>query len=520
MIRAGGTGLTVTSAGSERRSPWLDRIAQTVVVCVLLLSCFLGSAQKDIWLDEAFTLQLLTDHSLTHMMHGLANAADGGMPLYYLLAFAWGKLCGTTLLSLRLLSSLFVCAGVVLLWNTLRKVFSFAAVALSIATTTITSALLLHQNVEARYYGFFFACAALVFLMQYGLSQVNQPSRRTITGTIVAHAALLMSHPFGLLYSLAAICALAFVDHRRGRSRWRLYLAIASSWLVLLLWIQPIMRLHDVSVPHNWPPPPSLSDVLSLYAFASPCIAFGVIFVIALSTFLPVENGKPATSDSLPLLALGIAYLLPPLLITLISLGDSSLFVDRYFIPSLIGVATLIASLFDSRLSLTRLAWAARLACAAVFLACLAWPLVGAERLTDTRFLVIDQKLPPNIPVVVDDAQSFLTLTYLSRKAERPYYFPLDWEQAVHSPVRGATVNYKLMRNAKMSGYSSDRVIDVQQLTCLFPNFLVLDVPKYGWLQERILNNSDFAAQHLGEMPHDLQLWSVRRVGNSTCAIQ
>src|SRR5271166_1706251 len=130
-------------------------MARVAAVGVLLLACWMGSAQRDMWLDEAFTVQLLTDRSLLHMMHGLANAADGGMPLYYLLAYGWGSLFGVTLLSLRLFSSLFVCVGVLLLWSTLRKTYSLLAVALSMAATTVTSGALLHQNVEARYYGFY-----------------------------------------------------------------------------------------------------------------------------------------------------------------------------------------------------------------------------------------------------------------------------------------------------------------------------------------------------------------------------
>src|ERR1035441_7911671 len=95
----------------------LDWILPLLTVLVLLASCVLGSAKKEIWIDEAYTLQVITDPSLPHMMHALANAVDGGMPLYYILAHAWGVAFGTSLSTLRLLSSIFVCAGVLLLWS-------------------------------------------------------------------------------------------------------------------------------------------------------------------------------------------------------------------------------------------------------------------------------------------------------------------------------------------------------------------------------------------------------------------
>src|SRR5664279_6585640 len=86
----------------------LDCILPLLTVGVLLTACVLGSARKEIWIDEVHTLVVTTDHSVPHMMHALANAVDGGMPLYYLLAHGWGLLFGNSLLALRLLSSMFV----------------------------------------------------------------------------------------------------------------------------------------------------------------------------------------------------------------------------------------------------------------------------------------------------------------------------------------------------------------------------------------------------------------------------
>ncbi len=512
--------MSETKAVKQQGARWLGGVARVTAVGVLLLACWMGSAQRDMWLDEAFTVQLLTDHSLVHMMHGLANAADGGMPLYYLLAYGWGSLFGVTLLSLRLLSSLFICVGVLLLWSALRKTYSLLAVALSIAATTVTSGALLHQNVEARYYGFYFACAVLVFAAHFRLSRQPRPSRRLLVGAIVAHVALLMSHPFGVLYSAAAIIALLFSDYRRRMVRWRLYFALASSWLVLLAWIVPITRLHDVAVPHNWPPAPTFTDVLSLYSFASPCLAFGIIFGIGLTAFASsAQEKQPSPPDASPLLACAVAYLVPPLLIALVSVGDSSFFVDRYFIPSLIGVATLVASLFDARLRAVKLTPVFQLAWMLLFAALLIWPITRTQALKDNGFLFIDEHLPPNMPVIVTDAQVFLPLSYLSQKPSRPYYYPLDWDAAVHSTIRGVTVDYKLMRNAKESGYSSDRILEADQLRCSFSEFLVLDNPKYRWFQDRIVNNPDYVARQLGNLPHDMQLWAITRSpGSASCA--
>lgn len=494
----------------------LDWILPLLTVAVLLAACILGSAKKEIWIDEVFTLQVITDRSLPHMMHGLANAVDGGMPLYYLLAHAWGAVFGTGLSTLRLLSSIFVCAGVLVLWSTLRRAYSAPAVSLAILATTVTSATLLHQNVEARYYGFYFACAALVFAVHWRLSA--QPStRRLLIAAILAHGALVMSHPFGVLYSGTAIAGLAFTDYRSSRLRWGLYAALAASWLLLLAWIGPILKVHDLAVPRNWTPTPTVTDVLALFAFASPCLAFGLLMGTGLTALAPKGNDEFAISDgSTPLLYHAFAFLLPPIPIALISWGSSSLFVDRYFLPSLIGVATLFAYLLDSRLKTVRLNFTLRSAWGVLLAVILAWPLASMEKIRDNRFEVMDKSITFDLPVIVPDANVFLPLSYLSRKPSRPYYYPLDWDAALQSTRPGATLEYKLMRNAKASGYSSGRIIDSWQAGCLFESFLVLDDPQFAWFQERIFNNPDYQVEHLGDFSPERQLWLIKRLPNST----
>ena len=507
-----------TEMGREERAwNWiLDWILPLLTVLVLLAACVLGAAKKEIWIDEVFTLQVITDRSLPHMMHGLANAVDGGMPLYYLLAHGWGVVFGTGLLTLRLLSSIFVCAGVLLLWSSLRRAYSALAVSLAMVATTVTSATLLHQNVEARYYGFYFACAALVFAVHFRLTA--QPlTRRLLIAAVLAHGALVMSHPFGVLYSGTAIAGLALTDYRSTRLRWSLYAALAASWLLLLLWIGPILKIHDLAQPRNWTPVPTVTEVLALFAFASPCLAFGLLMGTGLTVLAPKANEESGVSNnSAPLLYHAFAFLLPPIPVALISWGHSSLFVDRYFLPSLIGVATLVGYLLDSQLRAVRLNFTVRSAWCVLLVVILAWPLVSIEKIRDNRFEAIDRSITFDLPVIVPDANVFLPLTYLSTKPDRPYYYPLDWDAALHSTRPGATLEYKLMRNARTAGYSSDRIIESPQALCLFESFLVLENPTNAWFQARVFSNPDFQVEHVGDFSPDRQLWLVKRLPNST----
>ena len=506
----------VTASSEVKEWEWLfDRVLPLLIVAVLLTACILGSAKKEIWLDEVFTLRVITDRSLPHMMHALANGVDGGMPLYYLLAYGWATLFGTGLLALRLFSMVFVCTGVLLVWHTLRKAYSLPAVALAVAATTVTSAALLHQNVEARFYGFYFACAALVFACYLPLA-TKPITRRLVVGAVLASGALVMSHPFGVLYSAMAILALAVADYRSGSFRWKLYLALMSSWLLLLAWLGPILKIRDVAQPQNWPLPPTLTEVLSLFAFASPCLAFGLLAGVGLSALAPPAREQQTVSgNSAPLLILAAAYLLLPLPIAILSQGSSSMFVDRYFLPSLIAGATIVAYLLDSRLRVVRMNFGLQAAWLLVFAVMCAWPILSISKTRENRFEVMDRSIPYDLPVIVTDAETFLPLSYLTQKTVRPYYFPLDWEAALHTNGRGGNVNYKLMRNAKASGYSSDRILETPQVMCVSENFLVLDNPRYAWFRERVFSNPNYQVEHVGNFSEEQQLWLVKRLPNT-----
>src|SRR5580765_7290394 len=53
------------------------------------------------FIDEAYSFNLATDKSLTHMLSALRDGADGSFPLYALSVYSWQKVFGPSELSLR-----------------------------------------------------------------------------------------------------------------------------------------------------------------------------------------------------------------------------------------------------------------------------------------------------------------------------------------------------------------------------------------------------------------------------------
>src|SRR5208283_2295236 len=67
----------------------VSKVLPIVFIAVLVTCCILMSPKKEIWVDECYALQVVTDRSIHHLVSALALGVDGGMPLYYLIAYAW-----------------------------------------------------------------------------------------------------------------------------------------------------------------------------------------------------------------------------------------------------------------------------------------------------------------------------------------------------------------------------------------------------------------------------------------------
>ena len=131
----------------------------------LLLSCILWSQHKQVWFDEILTWREVCDPSLWHLYHAIQHGADGGQPLFYTTAWLWAKAFGSSVLALRLYSSVAMCGALVVTWRTIRRFYGVWATAFGVLAFWGTSGLLLDQNAEARFYGLYmFAVAVTVNL--------------------------------------------------------------------------------------------------------------------------------------------------------------------------------------------------------------------------------------------------------------------------------------------------------------------------------------------------------------------
>jgi hypothetical protein len=210
------------------------------------------------FIDEAYSFNLATDKSLTHMFAALRNGADGSFPLYALLVHGWAKIFGSSELSLRLNSGLFVLLFVWHSGNRLSRYFPSPMAALAILFA-LSEANFIYYALQARFYGLVIFLFSLCFWSTWDLirSSNNTHWHRLRHATICG--ILCLSHPLGLVYTgLLCVLYLTFSGVVRSLSVLDL-LSFLGGPALFLVWLPSFLsqRLvnpsyHDILVVPWW----------------------------------------------------------------------------------------------------------------------------------------------------------------------------------------------------------------------------------------------------------------------------
>jgi hypothetical protein len=205
-----------------------------------------------------------------------------------------------------------------------------------------------------------------------------------------------------------------------------------------------------------------------------------------------------------------------------------SMFVDRYFLPSVIGATIILAWLGSWLLPAATAAGVSRASWPAAAAILAGVPVAAAAIWTPPRnyhelhaFLprLIEAATgsPTRLPILVEDANTFLPLDLLAGD-DSPYRYVLDWEAALRSVSRHATVQSKLMRNNATAGYRTPRIIATPEALAA-DRFVVLDSPGIDWFERAVEPDGSFVVEKLLNLPTSdpapAFIWLVRRVRSS-----
>jgi hypothetical protein len=503
-------------------------------VASLIISCVIWSSRKQAWMDEIFTWKEVSDRSLWHLYYAIQRGADGGQPVFYTTAWIWAKVFGTSVLSLRLYSSVCMCAALLVTWRCIRRVYGLWATAFGVLWMWGSAALLLDQNAEARFYGLFILAVAFAVDAYLRLASGFIATRSLLVYNLCVQAGLVLTHVLGLFYSGLILLTLVVFDAINGRFRIKVYLSHAAGWLALLIWVPAIRASMAAGKPHGWIPIPTFSRFFDAYFFWDylpwlslvqrhvPELLFqicrqgvraAILLPIAVVLFFEgrkLLNAKqsfsPTQEDALLLVAL--ALLSMPVVLFVVSHLLTPVFVPRYLLPCVIGVSIVLAAFATKLNSLvpSSLSAAQRAISIVVVMFLVTCPISSAllrgTAAGNPRFLDVerlDKHVLPTTGVVVGWQQDFAKIMRYSRKSGTHYYFLLDWSAALAGPP-AYVLDYHLMQSYRDSGYYSENIQDSHAFLCSHTDFLVLDahalVPlelEPTWFDFAIRNNPVFA---------------------------
>ena len=218
------------AAGASRTalavSPATAAVAALTLLAAVLRFSTLG--RQGYWYDEGNTVLIM--HPSIGGMLGLLSRNESTPPLYYILAWFWGRVFGWGELGLRSLSALIGVATVPAVYLAARKLVSGRAGVIA-AALTACSPILIWYSQEARAYGLLVLMSALSLLAF--ASARERPDRRALGVWALVAALALTTHYYAVLVVVPEALWL-LVAHRRRRGAWAAVAFVAAFGLALL----------------------------------------------------------------------------------------------------------------------------------------------------------------------------------------------------------------------------------------------------------------------------------------------
>ena len=532
------------------RRPRLTRWDFAIMVAgflfTLTITCVL-SRGRIFWEDEMLGWMLLRDPSWRHMLFAYNQGADGGGFLFYLLGRGWLHVFGPSELAFRLFSS--TCFGLAFAatWAAARRFYSIGLVAFALFNTWFFSPPFVAHMAEGRFYGLLVLGVSLAVWLALVLADVRRPTpSRLYAAMFLVHALLTTSHLLGVVFSAFLIAATAVLDALEHRPRPWLYFAGAASWLLLLPEHANIAASARVGKPHFWTKAPRLVDIVSVYTGSSKEIALVLALLLCLAIFALLRS-RPGWAHALrqawarrrPVYAVLAAMFLLGVAFLVEGLVGTWLFNDRYLLPMTVAVAYLTAEL--AQIVVDNLSPALlRVATAPVLRGAAGLAFVAAMLFWDFKHVAafspspqdytaaLTAKLPRGIPVVCEDAFSFMELLGRQHSSGVRYVYLLDWKQSV-SPFAPAleVTQFHLIENWRKVGYFSGSIEPVDKFLAENKDFLVLHAapivptglpPEIGNpLAERLRHDPAYEVRPYALFDHGVQRDTVWLVCRGAC---
>ena len=315
---------------------------------IFLVALFAFSIAKDIrqkmWLDELLTLHMAQQGGPAEILRATKDGSDGAPPLYAMVVASYLAVFRSQSLAVRLPATIAYCAMVLCLLAFCRRrlpaIYSFVAAAL------LCDACLWYAT-EGRGYGIVLGCSAGALLSW----QVATEDRRTgLAVTLLAVCLALMTavHYYAIFFLIPLLFA-EMVRWRRSRKVDYSILVATLPALLVLAAHYPLIRAWQPAQAHRCLPA-AWSQIPEFYLhYFLPLWAVFLSAAIALGIFSDLRDFRIARPTGiLPHEWAAIAALsLIPLLMVATSKYTTHVFVHRYAVWAVIGIALLFSGLLS-----------------------------------------------------------------------------------------------------------------------------------------------------------------------------
>lgn len=498
-----------------------------LLVAGLFAAFWIKSRKEYLGHDEFITAVLVANPSLPEMLDTIRNGGETNPPLYFILEWVVARGFGTGEEALRALSAICMALAAVVVFLTLRRVVGGLSAALAVGFVFGLSWQVSCYMGWARYYGVFVLLAAVLAFLFLRITTADTVRWRDVGLVFLVHAALVFLHLFGALFSGMFLVTLVAVDWLRGRWSWRLIGAVVGAWAVFfLLWGTALPKQFAVTSSGSWTPRINLGMFLDELAMQIP-LAVVLLLSAALAAVTALarpagEKPPAARPGSLPLLALGLAWMVVPVLMWGVSQIRHPIYMQRYVAPCVVALALILAVSLWAAQQLPRPefglpgrvpGWLPGLMSTGIIVFCLTfqpWRAMKGPPRADRAFTDVDFG-HANVPIVFEDSMDFLPRAYYGKGRE--YLLLIDHEAAEASDGY-FTKQMERLFNPFRAHYPGFKVRHAAELPVGAEGFLVVNSPQATTFDWILTNRPGFTAERLGTWPDGQEVLWARRTAN------
>jgi 4-amino-4-deoxy-L-arabinose transferase-like glycosyltransferase len=452
---------------------------------ILYLAITAGFASRPLWYDELITWHVARLPDLAAVWNSLRDGADLNPPLLYLLTRAAHGLFGAGELATRLpaiAGFLVMCFAIYrFVGRRCPRPYAFAAMLIPLLTTGYRYA------AEARSYGLEFGFTGLALIGWQDAAE-GRARRRGLALLFLGTAGALLTHCYAALALAPLVIGEVYRQWRARRLDWRVWAAFAAALPAVLTYL-PLFAALQQFVVKNTIFAPGLSSLPLFYGG----LLEKAIWPLAAILVLARSDRRPPADEPAPPhipgheIVCAAALVLMPVLSFILALTVTGIFMERYGVASIIGIA--IATAFY----LARSAHGSRPAAGVAVAVLAGWIMLNACAAVTTLFAASGDDGPvlaaagPSLPVAVSNGLMFLEADRYETPANAARLFYLtDAEAGLrYTGTNVFDVGYRIIsRWFPLRG----QVCSYREFIARHPRFLVYGTPDHpmDWLVRRL----------------------------------